>query len=75
MFGPATQSERFDPHGDYIRRRIPEPARVPTALLHAPWRAGPLELAAWGAAHYPPPIVDHAAAREHTLDAYRSALS
>jgi deoxyribodipyrimidine photo-lyase len=74
IFNPVTQSERFDPGGDYVRRWIPELNGVPSEFIHAPWRAGPVELAGWGAERYPPPIVDHAAARERTLDAYRAAL-
>lgn len=24
MFNPLTQAEKFDPHGDYVRRWVPE---------------------------------------------------
>jgi deoxyribodipyrimidine photo-lyase len=76
IFNPVTQSRKFDPNGDYIRRWVPELASAPTPLLHAPWEAGPLELAGYGVTlgeTYPGPIVDHAAARERTLAAYDRA--
>ncbi len=77
IFNPVTQSERFDPNGAYIRRWIPELGQVPTRWIHAPWEAPPLDLAEAGVIlgdTYPAPIVDHAAARERTLDAYKRAL-
>ena len=74
VFNPVAQSEKFDPRGDYIRRWIPELAGVLEAFIHEPWKAGPLELEAWGAESYPPPIVDHAEARQRTLTAYQTAV-
>jgi len=70
IFNPVTQSQRFDAQGVFIRRYVPELARVPDRLIHAPWR---LDEAAQRAAgvrigrDYPAPIVDHAAARARTL--------
>jgi deoxyribodipyrimidine photo-lyase len=55
---------------------VPELAALPTELIHAPWEAGPLDLAAAGVVlgdTYPAPIVDHALARLRTLDAYKKA--
>jgi len=78
IFNPVTQSRRFDPRGDYLRRWVPELAGLGGRTIHAPWEAGPLELAAAGVAlgvDYPEPMVDHAQARERTLDAYRQALN
>ncbi|MBM3584693.1 MAG: deoxyribodipyrimidine photo-lyase [Alphaproteobacteria bacterium] len=73
VFNPARQAETHDPDGTYTRRWVPELARLPVALLHRPWTAGPLELAAAGVrlgVDYPFPLVDHAAARARALDAY-----
>jgi deoxyribodipyrimidine photo-lyase len=73
IFNPVSQSERFDAEGKFIRRYLPQLARLPDALIHAPWLAKPLELAAAGVElgrDYPLPIVDHAAAREKTLQRY-----
>jgi deoxyribodipyrimidine photo-lyase len=73
IFNPVSQSEKFDPQGRFIRRYLPQLARLPDALIHAPWLARPVDLAAAGVVlgrDYPLPIVDHAAARERTLARY-----
>jgi deoxyribodipyrimidine photo-lyase len=73
IFNPVTQGEKFDPDGDYVRRWVPELARLPAKLIHAPWTARPLELADAGVrlgSDYPAPIVDHAMARRRALEAY-----
>jgi deoxyribodipyrimidine photo-lyase len=76
IFNPTSQSRKFDPSGDYIRRWVPELAGLDDRSIHAPWEAGPLDLAAVGVTldeDYPAPIVDHAEARELTLAAYKAA--
>ncbi len=73
IFNPVTQSEKFDPEGKFIRRYVPELARVPDKYIHAPWTMGRLEQEALGVVigrDYPGPIVDHAAARDKTLARY-----
>ncbi|MEX1044302.1 MAG: FAD-binding domain-containing protein, partial [Acidimicrobiia bacterium] len=74
VFNPVSQSKKFDPDGDYIRRWVPELAEVPAEFVHEPWTAGPLDLASWGADAYPAPIVDHAEARERALDTYKVGI-
>jgi deoxyribodipyrimidine photo-lyase len=74
VLNPVTQGRRFDPDGEYVRRWVPELARLDTRWVHAPWEAGPLDLAAAGVTlgrDYPAPLVDHAAARERALAAYQ----
>ncbi len=76
IFNPTLQGARFDPEGDYVRRWVPELARVAMGDIHAPWRMSPEEQQAAGCVigrDYPAPIVDHAWARERTLAAYRRA--
>ena len=76
IFNPVTQSRAHDPEGRYLRRWVPELAGLDDKAIHAPWDAGPLDLAAAGVTlgdTYPEPIVDHADARERTLAAYRAA--
>jgi deoxyribodipyrimidine photo-lyase len=78
VLNPVTQSRRFDPAGDYIRRWVPELAALDDRAIHAPWELGPLELAAAGIVlgdTYPEPVVDHAEARERALGAYGAASS
>ena len=73
IFNPVSQSEKFDPQGKFIRRYVPELSQLPDAALHAPWLAGAIELEAAGVTldrDYPRPIVDHAQAREKTLERY-----
>jgi deoxyribodipyrimidine photo-lyase len=74
IFNPASQAAKFDPKGIYVRRWVPELARLPDALIHEPAAATPYELRAAGirlGETYPRPIVDHAFARQRALDAYR----
>jgi deoxyribodipyrimidine photo-lyase len=73
VFNPVLQGEKFDPDGGYVRRWVPELSRLPAPLIHRPWTATPLELAAAGVAlgkTYPGPIIDHRTARERALNAY-----
>ncbi len=73
IFNPVTQSRRFDPEGKFIRRYLPQLAGLDDAQIHAPWENGPIELEAAGVElgrTYPRPIVDHAEAREKTLQRY-----
>jgi len=73
VFNPILQGEKFDPDGVYVRRWVPELARLPDKLIHQPWSAAPLELTAAGVklgSNYPKPIVDHRAGRERALAAY-----
>jgi deoxyribodipyrimidine photo-lyase len=73
IFNPVAQSQKFDPQGRFIRRYLPALASLPDALLHAPWTARPLDLAAAGVVlgrDYPAPIVAHDAARLRTLERY-----
>lgn len=70
IFNPVTQSKRFDPAGEYIRQWLPELARVPDSMVHAPWEMTPIEQQAAGCVigrDYPAPVVDHATARKRTL--------
>ena len=69
------QGERFDPEGDYVRRFVPELARVPAAFIHKPWLASDAVLAGAGVClgtTYPRPIVEHDSARRRALAAFQS---
>ncbi|MEN9383182.1 MAG: hypothetical protein RL323_325, partial [Pseudomonadota bacterium] len=73
IFNPVSQSEKFDPQGKFIKRYLPVLANLPAQALHAPWKANEVELAAAGVTlgkDYPLPVVDHALAREKTLERY-----
>ena len=70
IFNPTTQSQKFDPEGRFIRRYVPELARLPDKYLHAPSTASAALLLQAGVrlgVDYPAPVVEHAAARQRTL--------
>ena len=73
IFNPVSQSQKFDAQGKFIRRYLPALAKLPDALIHAPWLARPIDLAAADMVlgrDYPAPIVDHELARAKTLERY-----
>lgn len=74
IFNPVLQGEKFDPNGDYVRKWVPELAKLPNAHLHAPWEA-PLDVLMKAGVRlgqtYPQPLVIHAKAREQALAAYQ----
>lgn len=73
IFNPITQGEKFDANGDYVRRWIPELARLPKKWIHKPWEAPADVLKEAGVAlgvDYPQPLVDHAKARIKALEAF-----
>jgi deoxyribodipyrimidine photo-lyase len=75
VFNPTTQSAKFDPDGTYIRRWIPELARLPLTFIHEPATAPDDMLLNAGielGRTYPHPIVDHAAARGRALAIYKT---
>ena len=76
IFHPVLQGRKHDPGGVYVRRWVPELARVPVRYLHAPWEMPADAQTASGCRvghDYPAPIVDHGWARERALAAYARA--
>jgi len=76
VFNPASQSERFDSDGTFIRRFVRELANYPAEFVHEPHKAGPLEQRGFGCVigeDYPAPMVDHAAARLASIDMFKTA--
>jgi len=70
IFNPTLQGRKFDPRGAYVRRYVPELARLADRHIHEPWAAPASELKAAGirlGSDYPRPIVDHAEARDRAL--------
>mgnify|MGYP000993818604 CR=1 FL=1 len=73
VFNPIAQGEKFDSDGAYVRRWIPELARMPAAFVHKPWAAPSDVLKEAGVkigSTYPAPIVDHKSARARALMAW-----
>jgi deoxyribodipyrimidine photo-lyase len=75
IFNPISQGEKFDPDGAYVRRWVPELAKLADNYLHAPWTAPKdvMEKAGVKLGHsYPGPIVAHDQARQRALDALKA---
>jgi deoxyribodipyrimidine photo-lyase len=73
IFNPISQSEKFDAQGKFIRRYLPQLAKLSNKAIHAPWTAKPLELQMADVTlgkDYPHPIVAHDEARALTLQRY-----
>ena len=73
VFNPLLQGNKFDSDGAYVRRYVPELARLPDQHLHAPWEAPPMLLAQAGIVlgrSYPHPIIDLVVGRERALAAF-----
>jgi deoxyribodipyrimidine photo-lyase len=73
IFNPILQGEKFDPDGAYVRRWVPELAKLPAAHIHKPRTASEDELAQAGVKlgqTYPQPIVAHEMARKRALAAF-----
>jgi deoxyribodipyrimidine photo-lyase len=72
IFNPTSQGVKFDPNGIYVRRWVPELARLPNEWIHEPWSAPPQVLKAAEiklGEQYPRPIVKHSDARLEALKA------
>jgi len=64
IFNPASQGEKFDPEGAFMRRFVPELQDVPSSRLFKPQ-----DPAAGG---YPAPIVEHKFARTRALAFFKA---
>ncbi len=74
IFNPVTQSEKFDPEGEYIRKWVPELKGLSSKYIHAPWLAPAEALKAAKitlGSTYPEPLVDHDERRKKALDLYK----
>jgi deoxyribodipyrimidine photo-lyase len=72
IFNPVLQGRKFDSDGDYVRRYVPELARLETRFIHAPWEASDAVLARAGVRlgeTYPQRIVDLEVGRARALEA------
>ncbi|XP_057533420.1 cryptochrome-1-like isoform X2 [Amaranthus tricolor] len=72
---PQFEGYKFDPNGEYVRRWLPELARLPTEWIHHPWKAPESVLHAAGielGSNYPLPIVEIDAAKVRLQEALAS---
>ncbi|MFO7594307.1 MAG: deoxyribodipyrimidine photo-lyase [Pseudomonadota bacterium] len=73
IFNPVLQGEKFDAKGRYVRRWLPELAKLPDKYLHKPWQAPEKMLSEASiilGETYPRPIVDLKASRERALERF-----
>ncbi|HXY37191.1 MAG TPA: deoxyribodipyrimidine photo-lyase [Planctomycetaceae bacterium] len=78
IFNPVLQGRKFDPEGVYVRRWVPELAKLPLKFVHEPWKTPSEVLSASNVRlgdNYPRPIVSHAESRHAALEAFRSLRS
>jgi len=74
IFNPVLQGEKFDPHGRYVRRWLPELIALPDKYIHKPWQAPQTILSEAGVVldeHYPRPMLDLKASRERALERFK----
>ncbi|MEW6999259.1 deoxyribodipyrimidine photo-lyase [Colwelliaceae bacterium BS250] len=68
VFNPITQSQRFDPKGDFIRKYLPELKHIPDKHIHFPHDF----IKKSDSRCYWPAIVDHKTARLRALEFYKT---
>ena len=68
LFNPTSQSQRFDPDGQFLRRWLPELQHLSSRDIHSPATHHNL----FGVIEYPTPIVDLGKSRARALDAFRN---
>ncbi len=75
IFNPITQGQKFDPHGEYTKKYLPELRLLPDKYLYNPWEAPEAILQQANIVlgkTYPKPIVDLKPSREKALEAYKA---
>ena len=68
IFNPTLQGEKFDPHGNYVKRWLPELRNVPSKIIHR------TDLPHKLTKDYPKPIVNHKERRVVAIERYKEAL-
>ncbi|HEY0854904.1 MAG TPA: deoxyribodipyrimidine photo-lyase [Devosia sp.] len=75
IFNPVTQGEKFDADGAYVRRWVPELAKLPDQYVQEPVAAPADVLRKAGVelgTTYPSPVVDLKVSRERALEAFKA---
>ena len=74
IFNPVTQSKKFDPNGDYIKKYVPELKNIPSKYIHLPSEIDNESLVSYGVKigkDYPSPVVDLSVSRDRALSAFK----
>ncbi|MDA9925359.1 DNA photolyase family protein [Gammaproteobacteria bacterium] len=67
IFNPITQSQNFDPKGEFIKKFIPELTNVPVAQIHQP------KSDLFSSTNYPAPMLDLKESRLRAIQAFKDA--
>ena len=67
IFNPITQSQNFDPDGEFIKKFIPELKDVPVAQIHQP------KSDLFSSTNYPAPMLDLKESRLRAIQAFKDA--
>jgi deoxyribodipyrimidine photo-lyase len=74
IFNPILQSKKFDPHGNFIRKWVPELSNVPIQYIHEPWSM-PTDVQRTAGCKigkdYPASIVDRSIVKERVMHAFQ----
>ncbi len=74
VFNPTRQSERFDPHGRFIKEWVPELENVPKKYIHEPGKMSEevqREAGCRIGKDYPDPLVDHKVMRKQAISMFK----
>lgn len=70
IFNPISQSQKFDPEGEYIRKWVPELAQLDKKIIHEPYAKNrSLKL------DYPHPMVDLKLTRTRAIEIFQTHVS
>lgn len=78
IYNPEKQARYFDAQAVYVRKHVPELAKLPTAAALAPWtieRRDQIELGFFTSDQYAQPVVEHDAAARAFLARYQAYRS
>lgn len=71
IYNPVKQSQDHDPDGVFIKKWVPELQKIPSSMLHEPWKLSPMEQQMYGfvlGKDYPMPIVEFEKASREARD-------
>lgn len=70
IFNPISQSQKFDPEGEYIRKWVPELAQIDKKIIHEPYAKNHSLIL-----DYPHPMVDLKLSRTRAIEVFKAHLS
>lgn len=76
VYSPISFGKQYDKNGAYIRRYVPELAKVPSKFIYEPWNMSLSDQNKSGCVlgvDYPKPIVDHQEAKELCMQGMKRA--